>query len=152
MGIAGRTLPFEAVLPFPVPDLNKTVDEVLLETLGSELGVSLSRIARPEREALLGQARLELSKNLGISFKGSVKISDLLYDFLIQTLEARFGAFKAYLPFAYSLGIFAVSRSVFAVAGWASIAFAWILVKLGAHTGVLVFDERPLSQEYLRLK
>ena len=152
LGIAGRTLPFEAVLPFPVPDLNKTVDEVLLETLGSELGVSLSRIARPEREALLNQARSELSKNLGISFKGSIKISDLLYDFLIQTLEARFGAFKAYLPFVYSLGVFAVSRSVFAVAGWVSIVFAWILVKLGMLAGVLVFDRRPLSQEYLRLK
>src|SRR3989344_3541976 len=125
LGIAGRTLPFEAVLPFPVPDLNKTVDEALLETLGSELG---------------------------ISFKGSIKVADLLYDLLIKTLEARFGTFKAYLPFVYSLGVFTVSRSVFAVAGWVSVVFAWILVKLGAHTGVLVFDRRPLSQEYLRLK
>lgn len=95
LGIAGRTLPFEVFLPFPVPDL---------------------------------------------------------YDFLIKTLEERFGAFKSYLPFVYSLGIFAVSRSVFALAGWASIAFAWILVKLGRSAGILVFDRRQLSQEYLRLK
>ncbi|MDP3762722.1 MAG: hypothetical protein Q8Q97_01440 [bacterium] len=95
LGIAGRTLPFEAVLSFPVPDL---------------------------------------------------------YDLLMKTLEARFGAFKAYLPLVYSLGVFAVSRSVFAVIGWVSIVFAWVLVKLGASAGVLVFDRRPLSQEYLRLK
>ena len=151
-GLVGKTIPFEAALPFPVPDLNKTVDDTILATLGEELGVPLSQILKPERERLLAEARSELSKALGIKVQGSARIGDILYPYLIGAMEKNFGAYKKYLPALFSFGIFVLARSFFIILGWVSMIFAGLLVKLGLTAGAFVFDRRELTQEYLRLK
>ena len=151
-GLVGKTIPFEAALPFPVPDLNKTVDDTILATLGEELGVPLSQILKPERERLLAEARSELSKALGIKVQGSARIGGILYPYLIGAMEKNFGAYKKYLPALFSFGIFVLARSFFIILGWVSMIFAGLLVKLGLTAGAFVFDRRELTQEYLRLK
>ncbi|MBI4059522.1 hypothetical protein HY406_00480 [Candidatus Giovannonibacteria bacterium] len=150
-GLIGKSIPFDFVLPFPVPDLNKTVDEAILASLPKELGVDLSQILKPERERLLAEARAQLSKSLGVKIKGDIKVGEALYAYLIQSAEERFGGFKKYLPAVYTLGIFVILRSLAVIIGWASVLIAWLLVTLGLGAGILAFDERSLTQRYLRL-
>ncbi len=151
-GLIGKNIPLDFVLPFPVPDLNKTVDEAILSSLPKELGINLNQILRPERERLLAEARAQISKTFGIKIKGDIKVGEALYSYLIQSAEERFGSFKKYLPAVYTLGIFVLLRSLGIIMGWAGVLIAWLLVKLGLGSGLLVFDERPLTQQYLRLK
>ena len=78
--------------------------------------------------------------------------SDALYRTSIDLLQERFRSYERYLPAVFALGVFAAFRTVFIAVGWASIAFAWLIIKMLLYAKVVAILARQVSQEYIEFK
>ncbi|OGF68590.1 hypothetical protein A3H65_03090 [Candidatus Giovannonibacteria bacterium RIFCSPLOWO2_02_FULL_45_14] len=138
------------ILPFDIPDPAKTVDEALITVIRSENAFIFDKLSQAEKSGILAQARAELAKNLGAEkIEGNLRIGDVLYQGSIGIIEARFGAYKKYLPAIFALAVFAAFRTLFIMLGWISVAISWIAFKILLYAGVVKIFTRTMPQEYV---
>src|SRR3989338_2945622 len=153
LSVAKKSLPLSSVLPFDLPDPEKTVNEVLKEAISLEAGVDFKDIPQEEQERILAEARLQLARNFGVErVDGDDKVGDALYRGSIGFIEERFGAYRRYLPAVFALAVFAAFRTLFVFVGLLSIALVWIIIRILLYTGALAISERQVSQEFIEFK
>ena len=89
------------------------------------------------------------SDQMAFWIEGNLRIGDVLYQGSIGIIEARFGAYKKYLPAIFALAVFAAFRTLFIMLGWISVAISWIAFKILLYAGVVKIFTRTMPQEYV---
>ena len=86
------------LLPFPIPDPDRTVDEAILDSIFNSPGQSDLATAIPSQEIdeILRQSRRELSEALGVEVRGDMKVGDVLYPYSVSEAEKTFEPLKNY--------------------------------------------------------
>lgn len=150
MVASNKLLPLQKIFPFEIPDPNKTVDEVIMDSLRKEGGDTFFRLSKAEQEDVLREARKELSRNLKTeTLPGDAKVGSFLYKSSIDVMEERFGAYKKYLPAVFVFTVFAALRTLFIFLGWTSIAISWIVYRILLYTGMIKLSKRQITQEFI---
>lgn len=153
LSISGKIPLMDKILPFSIPDPSKTVDEILVGVIRTENALTFDKLSPGQKGGILAQAKAELAKNLGIdNIEGRAKIGDVLYQGSIKTIEARFGAYKKYLPAVFAFAVFVAFRTLFIPLSWISIAISWIAFKILLYARVAKISKRLIPQEYIEFE
>lgn len=131
--------------PFP----GDTVDEFLEASL-KRGDIDFDSISLYQKSLVLGEARSGLAKSLGINLEGGDRMGDVIYDLLIGYLNNYTQNYPSYFVWAFSLGFFALLKTIFIPIGWLSIFVFWFIIKIGLVFGIMRVEGENVLQERLK--
>lgn len=116
-----------------------TVDELLLAFAVRQAGVGadIKNLSAAEKQALVGEGRVALSRELGVELTGRERGGDLIYRTANAQIEKLAGPYRAYLPFIAAAGFFIAIKALTVPVYWVSLILLFAVVKLLLKIGVL---------------
>lgn len=119
----------------PLPDINESLDEFIARTLKAN-GVPIEELSYQDRLLIVGGARDEVARNLGIPLSGHERRSDIVFRLIEKRAEINSVQSQLLIRLLFTFGIFAAIRLFFFPLVWLSIGLFYIILWAGQRTRI----------------
>lgn len=147
-------MPIEGFVGIPKIDpeasVNDAMELIVKDQLGYQ-GMNVAEVTQSEIARLVSAQKDEVAQQLGISFNGTEKISDVFYDILTKRLQELLGPFRQYVPVASAVAFFLAFKLISIPLYFLSLFLAFLLIKFMKSFRILLSERKEIQVERLTL-